>query len=705
MMKKIDIPKGHVLHSRGEAVQSLEVILRGNIMLRSDENMISAGSGTMLGAFCQNGDEYGCDYTADEDCTLLVYDYHTSDDIADIMKSMPSVAPAISSASIVLLNRILDRLSLLYKKVCSICSGLRADLEDYGDICAELGMIPSTFEYIEGLKEPSEPVILSYWQADLCRSYLSKDEFLRKNFYTADIVFCIGTVMHAAVMARKIGTEYDALTRFIEGVREETADFIKEYHVQKSKLENSKRLKAANGGGKLPAITNALETILAFSDVDSETAEAFKRDIRQFTKSDAKKDKSDDMRRLRRSITENFHKIYEKAFFRSRETKDIPTEVRMLFLFGFVDETLAGAENTALLYKYSLLWKDDPDGYILPAYDWLCRIYDGEIEPSKNEFDNDWPEYLKEQVHGGALSQKQADDMLDDRKAKTKFEMDNMVARANKMTYGSVFTYVPVFYEGVTLRPLEECLLTVTKVRAAIDAVRNIDYGCFYRRAFTSYPEMKVNRFDYDMEVLPYVILMPNAGSRGILWQEIEGHRRTTPAHMVISIMHTEDLGDAIMNMCAQFRWEMCKRMQGVHYSDITDPSLTAEYYNYLQFYKKNYELSPDVKERVKQALKRNGNNYRNVFISEYEMYIKNESAGLPRLNKVARDILFRYCTFSRKYREALMINPQYQPLIEHWDTTQRAKKHTLDLFVRRIEKTSDKIPKEVASEVRFMEM
>lgn len=163
MMKKIDIPKGHVLHSRGETVQSLEVILRGSIMLRSDENMISAGSGTMLGAFCQNGDEYGCDYTADEDCTLLVYDYHTSDDIADIMKSMPSVAPAISSASIVLLNRILDRLSLLYKKVCSICSGLRADLEDYGDICAELGMIPSTFEYIEGLKEPSEPVILSYW--------------------------------------------------------------------------------------------------------------------------------------------------------------------------------------------------------------------------------------------------------------------------------------------------------------------------------------------------------------------------------------------------------------------------------------------------------------------------------------------------------------------------------------------------------------
>ena len=51
------------------------------------------------------------------------------------------------------------------------------------------------------------------------------------------------------------------------------------------------------------------------------------------------------------------------------------------------------------------------------------------------------------------------------------------------------------------------------------------------------------------------------------------------------------------------------------------------------------------------------------------------------------------------------MINPQYQPLIEHWDTTQRAKKHTLDLFVRRIEKTSDKIPKEVAGEIRFMEM
>ena len=108
--------------------------------------------------------------------------------------------------------------------------------------------------------------------------------------------------MHAAVMAREIGTEYDTLARLIEDVREKTADFIKEYHAQKSKLENSKRLKAADGRGKLPAITNALETILSFSDVDSETAEAFKRDIRQFTKSDEKKDKSDDMRRLRRSI-------------------------------------------------------------------------------------------------------------------------------------------------------------------------------------------------------------------------------------------------------------------------------------------------------------------------------------------------------------------------------------------------------------------
>lgn len=303
------------------------------------------------------------------------------------------------------------------------------------------------------------------------------------------------------------------------------------------------------------------------------------------------------------------------------------------------------------------------------------------------------------------MTQEQADSLLDDRKAMVHFELHNMIATANRITHGSMYSFIPTFYAGEVVKPLEHSFASPKMVREAINKIRDIDFGCFYRPAFVSYPEFQINRFDYNVEVLPYVILMPNFGSKGALWQEIEGRKRTTPAHMVLSVFHAMNLEDTIVQMCAQFRWEMCKRTQGVHYSDITDPSLTAEYGNYLQFYKQNHELSGAKRDSLKLVLQQKHNNYKNVFVADYEMYIKNEAAGLPRLNKVARDILFRYCTFSAKYRKALAINPQYQPVIERWKVRQGAKQHVLDLFTRKILTMAASLPPEVASEVEFMKL
>jgi hypothetical protein len=303
------------------------------------------------------------------------------------------------------------------------------------------------------------------------------------------------------------------------------------------------------------------------------------------------------------------------------------------------------------------------------------------------------------------MTQEAADALLVDGTAMVRFELSNMIAAANKMTYGNIFSFIPAFYEEAVVRPIEECFASPKRVHEALDKVRAVDYSCFYRQTFKSYPELKINRFDYHVEVLPYIILMPNFGRRGSMWQEIEGRRRTTPAHMVLSVFHSENLDDTILRMCGQFRWEMCKRIQGVHYSDITDPSLTADYGNYLQFYRKNHDLSDDVKEKVKLVLRRNSNNYRNVFVADYELFIKNEALGLPRLNKVAREILFRYCTFSRKYREALSLNPQYQPLMERWNVKQGTKDHLLDVFTRKIQTMTDRLPTEVRKEAEFMKM
>ncbi|WP_303841127.1 hypothetical protein [Selenomonas ruminantium] len=706
-MGKLDISKGQILHKKGDAIKDIAIILKGSFTLNDGADVsLSAGNGTILGAFHPYGGTYHYNYQAAEDSTLFTYDYTDEDDLTAAITATPTIAPVMVSASVALLNQLLDTLSELYEAGCKLCKDTKANYNDYKNICARLMIPPKMFESINVLVPPEKPDILDSWQTALCRAVSDKNDLLRKECYPADIQFCVGTIMLSAQMAQKVQVEIDKALAFIQQMKNDTDEFSREYHSQKAKFDDAQRQEALeSGSGSLPQIKNALTTILAFAGVSREIGDAFGRDIRAFMKAPDKAEKSTEMRRLRTDITNNYYTIYEAAFFNSLNTEDIPAEVKMFFLFGFVDEELAGEENTAELYKYAVLWEDDPNGRILPVYDWLKKIYRGEVPPSKDEFDNDWPDHLKEEVRQGNITQAQADEMLNDTKAMVSFELHNMITGANKMTYGSIFSFIPAFYAQSVSRPLENCLVTAQRAADELNHVRDLDFGCFYRPAYASYPELKINRFDYNLEILPYIILMPNYGSRGVMWQEIEGRKRTTPAHLVVSILHSEDLFDTFIKMCAQFRWEMCKRIQGVHYSDITEPSLTSEYCNYLQFYKKNSSLSADMKEKVKTALKRNNNSYSNVFASEYEMFLKAESEGLPRLNKVSREILFKYCTFSQKYRDNLLINPQYKPLIERWTVGRDDRVRTLELFSRRILTQVKELPEEVQIEAEYLKL
>ena len=69
----------------------------------------------------------------------------------------------------------------------------------------------------------------------------------------------------------------------------------------------------------------------------------------------------------------------------------------MFFMFGFVDEELAGEKNTRILCNMAKSYTPDPNGNVLTIYEWLKKVYFLEVAPSRNEFDQDWPTYLREQ--------------------------------------------------------------------------------------------------------------------------------------------------------------------------------------------------------------------------------------------------------------------------------------------------------------------
>lgn len=143
-------------------------------------------------------------------------------------------------------------------------------------------------------------------------------------------------------------------------------------------------------------------------------------------------------------------------------------------------------------------------------------------------------------------------------------------------------------------------VVTADRIEDAFNTVRKIDYSLFYRPMLprTGTSDLIKNEMVME-EILPDVILMPNAGTRAMMWQETASVRNDTPARFMIPIFTAVDLQEAILENCGRYRWEMCRKIQGVRWNDIRERSLTSDYYDYLQFYRKNRELSAENQDQI----------------------------------------------------------------------------------------------------------
>ncbi len=155
----------------------------------------------------------------------------------------------------------------------------------------------------------------------------------------------------------------------------------------------------------------------------------------------------------------------------------------------------------------------------------------------------------------------------------------------------------------------------------------------------------------------------------------------------------------------ARYRWEMCRKIQGVRWNDVREKSLTSEYCDYLQFYRKNRDLSADAKDKLKNAIARAKNNYREVFVKDYQSWVKYESKGSFRLNKVAREILVVYCPFAKSIRADLKSNPVYQLSIPKFERDNAKKVQVLTALYDKYEKAGGEITPPLTENLMYYQM
>jgi len=486
----------------------------------------------------------------------------------------------------------------------------------------------------------------------------------------------------------------------------ETPEDIKNARIEELKNESvalDQVPESEDASGNIEAkLKNSMEQIFELAEFTGEHAEYMRTVVGQYKDLVDPNSTEDDARKIRKEIEKTYYMLYLSALEKSLETTNCPILLKMFLLFGYLDEELAGMENAVQLYELAQTYHGDPERGIFTGMEWLIAIFTRDREPSINEFDQNYEQFIKEQAESGRIPANQLKLYLQDRGQMVMFELQNMFRSASRMCSGRVLNFCPIFCEHQILRSAKEDILDYLRVIESRNNIRKIDYTLFYRETVFVYNKKENIHDVIHVEILPDMILLPVVGSRGAMWQEISGRDRMTPARMMLPVFDTEDLEKALIRMFAEYRWEMCKRTQGVRWNDVTDPSLTSLYYDYLQFYRKNSQISTEQKEKIKIGLQRARNTYKEYFINDYSEYIKYESMGSPHLIRASRAILYLQCPFGASVRKNLASNPIFSELNDRLKIKNNQTLHKLENIKKKLEAKGYPIPLELEREIAY---
>ncbi|MCM1100617.1 MAG: hypothetical protein NC079_03830 [Clostridium sp.] len=750
-MAGITLEKDKTIDTYGQPITALHLIADGKVRTDYPGGSYLLGRGDVIGICEICSDIHFLSYTAVENTTILTYPLSGADMLSDLLQKHADVARFFLISACRQICTLQNRLALSEINCSSLYRSLRDDYEKYNSLCERYRIKALAVNGIDGQNawlesESEEPWLNGYYQG-LTRLYGGKNfrEFIQEREFSLGVLRRGSQDFQRARMELEEQFQYrqqiaslyfneggsDLLNCFtslygkLDDNAEEKAELqsdIRRMHEQlkdgalvpseqlKNRMQkfydsedHTVRAEETETSSALPTeLSGSLNVILQFADLSSNAEDTFRKHVSDYRALSEKSSMDDPVIALRRALTNEFYTLYTAVFKRTLEETEIPLPVRMFLYFGYVDEELAGTKNAATLSRIAAGIKDNSEFGLYTFYHWLTAIYDGRKEPSRNEFDQDYTEYIHKQKAQGNITEKELAHMETDRMSRVEFELQNLFPSANKVTFGRPSTFCPLFTSESALKDLDSAYITVSAMAKAMEQVRKVDYSAFYRSGLDMDHIDVMSKTPVHTEYLPDFILLPNAGIRGVMWQEIEGKKRNTNSRMCFSIFHMEDLNTTFLRLTGEFRWEMCKRVQGGRWNDISERSLTSEYFDYVQFYRKNRDLSAEAKDRVRTALLQAKNSFKEMFVRDYVQWVLFEGNGSPRLNKVARSIFFTYCPFTTGICDMLDSNPLYSELLAKHRLQNAQKRHQLDMQIQRLRNSGTPVPESLEQEREY---
>ena len=750
------IDKGKKIYGYGQPMTALHLITKGRVKVEYPGGSYLLNKGDVMGVCEICSEIHLLNYTALEEVSILAYPLSNMEAMEELLQSHTDVARIFILSMLRQFNALMTQNSVSETKCAGLYQSLTADMEKYGTLCSRYRIQPRTLEGVDQVsaflgEESADNWLQTYY---LALQHIYAGEAAKT--MTQEPGLSLGMLRKGSLDFRKNYTvleeQYHYQTQIIRLYFNESGNDLFEYFTSlyyrlgqscedadeiygvinrmitqfqndpslnreqvtsriQSFQKNMESLSSPNKGNVtddtrttliLSELSGSLSTILDFSGLDQEKAASFRQNIGVYRTMPDRSAMDDESCRLRRKLTEEFYTLYAAVFKNAVNSPSLPTPVKMFLYFGYVDEELAGNTSCITLYTLAAGMEDYSEFGVYPFYNWLLAIYRGDKIPSRNEFDEDFTDHISKEKARGNITAAQAMALEKDPMERVNFELENLFPQTNKITYGRVTSFCPVFTADDVLKDLNSSYVNITKVSKALEMIKSIDYSAYYRESL-DYDNMEVmGKEPIHVEQTPDIILMPNVGIRGVMWQEIEGKKRNSPSRMIFSIFHMEDINTSLVRLTGEFRWELCKRVQGARWNDVSERSLTSEYFDYIQFYRKNHELTNEAKEKIKTSLQRAKNSFKEMFVRDYIIWVLFEGTGSPRLNKVARRILFAYCPFSASMNNMLEQNPLYSELLSRQKVLNGQRVHHLDVLIQKMRNSNIQVPATLEAERKF---
>lgn len=752
------VPKGTVIFEKGQPLQSAALILKGRVVVQGEGVRLVIGSGNFLGMCDVWIKKHSFTYVALDDSVLYGIPMENADQANGLLEEKPQYRGLLVTS----VNFFYHDIFRVYGKLKSEAEKVSKFVDEtysrYRKLAEEAGLVAekiSAMDRLSGqnMEDYSLSEKMSYFiqcsqiPIEAQRNYYGANAYVAKTHfaeqckllpqllegcrYYSDWITRYFRIMimdeknlfslvgRMALGVRRSGQNDSQLSVMLDHILEkinDTETVLLEHagvnlNLDRQRMEETYFALLSDDTGSLDAfdqedlkvLDRSLQQILDYAPVHGKVAEEFATSVEAFLGLVDKFTRSPEAVAIRKELGKNFFEIYEAILKKSFQDSNPPLAVKLFLRYGYVSEELLTEEELRTLLSLPDSREEATSCRVYTMAEWLREIYQGRKNPSKDEFDMDYEEHLRKEVQEGKLEKGALEGTFLNPDSRLHFEVDNLLRYADRILSGNISAFVPVLCSEGIYTKLENSVVTPAGINKTVNRVEKIDYSIFHRERMTAYEEAGISRFTVTGRYTPEFILFPVYGRKGLMWQDMEGRKKETHGRILLPSFMEQNLEAELMKMMAYFRWEKCRAEMGAQWNNYRYPSLTSEYTDYLQFYKKNNDLSPEKREKVKAQLQQCGNRHKDVFARDYVDWILREATGAMKLNRVAREILFTYCPLAPEIAEGLLTQNAYREAARRYMTERNKKEKEINQAISRFDRAGEEIPKEVEQTKRFV--